>query len=120
MPGGRPDKTKHTELERNPEQLRHDQATGSGMRSNLEKEMELLFVEPDVLRQERADRLMEHAELQHRLQCMIPCRKRVAEVASPLAARVSTTWHHRVQTLEQPCAIRPSTIMSAHRRRIKQ
>ena len=33
-----------------------------------------------------------------RLQCMTPCRKRVAEVASQLAAeaaRASTSWHHR-------------------------
>ena len=50
---------KHTELERSVEQLRrHDQATGGGVRSNLEKEMELLFAEADALRQERADRLM--------------------------------------------------------------
>ena len=48
----------HTELERNVKQLRHDQATGGGARSNLEKEMELLFADADALRQERADRLM--------------------------------------------------------------
>ena len=54
----RPHRTKHTELERNVEQLRHDQNTGSGLRSNLEKEMELLFAEADALRQESIDRLM--------------------------------------------------------------
>ena len=48
----------HMELERNVEQLRHDQVTGGGARSNLEKEMELLFTEADELREERADRLM--------------------------------------------------------------
>ena len=46
----------HTE--RSVEQLRHDQDTGGGVRSNLEKEMELLFAEADAVRQERADRLM--------------------------------------------------------------
>ena len=56
--GGRPHRTKHTELERNVEQLRHDQNIGNGMRSNLEKEMELLFAEADALRQESVDRLM--------------------------------------------------------------
>ena len=35
------------------EQLPHDQNTGSGMRSTLEKEMELLFEEVDALRQDR-------------------------------------------------------------------
>ena len=57
MPG-RPHRTKRTELERDVEQLRYDQATGSAMRSKLEKEMELRFPEADALRQERADRLM--------------------------------------------------------------
>ena len=88
------------------EQLRHDQDTGGCARSNLEKEMELLFAEADALRQERADRPVKHAEIQHRLQCMTPCRKRVAEVAPPMAAeaaRASTSWPHRrhiVRTLK--------------------
>ena len=86
VPGGSPHRTKHTELQRNVEQLRHDQNTGSGVRLNLEKEMELLFAEDDALRQESVDRLMRRAEMQHGLQCMTPCRKRVAEDASPLAA----------------------------------
>ena len=47
----------HTELERNVEQLRHDQDTGGGVRSNLEKGVELLFAEADALHQEGADRL---------------------------------------------------------------
>ena len=47
-----------TELERNVELLRHDQVTGGGMRSNLEKETELLFAEADASRQERADKLV--------------------------------------------------------------
>ena len=53
VPGGRQHRTKHTELERNVEQLPHDQNTGSGMRLTLEKEMELLFEEVDALRQDR-------------------------------------------------------------------
>ena len=48
----------HTEPERSVEQLRHDQVTGGGARSNLEKGMELLFAEADASPQERADRLM--------------------------------------------------------------
>ena len=42
VPGGRPHRTS-TQLERSVEQPRHDQATGGGLRSILEKEMELLF-----------------------------------------------------------------------------
>ena len=34
------------------------QASGGGVRSNLENEMELLFTEADALRQENVDRLM--------------------------------------------------------------
>ena len=49
---------KHTEMERSVEQLRHGQASGGGVRSNLENEMELLFTEADALRQENVDRLM--------------------------------------------------------------
>ena len=57
VPGGRPDE--HMELEGSVEQLRHDQDTGGGVRSNLGKEVELLlFAEANALRQERADRLM--------------------------------------------------------------
>ena len=48
----------HTELERSVGQLRHDQVTGGGARSKLEKEMELLFTEADALRQESVDLLM--------------------------------------------------------------
>ena len=48
----------HTELERSVEQLRHDQVTGGGVRSKLEKEMALLSAEADALRQESVDRLM--------------------------------------------------------------
>ena len=44
----------HTEPERSVEQLRDDQVTGGGVRSNLEEDMELLFAETDALRQERA------------------------------------------------------------------
>ena len=47
-----------TELERSVEQLRHDQVTGGGVRSDLEKDMELLSAEADALRQETVDRLM--------------------------------------------------------------
>ena len=48
----------HMELERGVEQLRHDQVTGGGVRSKLEKEMELLFAEAVALRQESVGRLM--------------------------------------------------------------
>ena len=85
----------HTELERSVEQLRHDQDTSGGVGSNLEKEMELLFAEADALRQEGADRMMKHAELQHRLQCVTPCRKRVAKIASPTAAEAARASRHR-------------------------
>ena len=72
----------HTEMERSVEQLGHDQAAGGCARSNLEKEMELLFAEADELRQERARRPVDRAEMQHRLQCM-------TEVASKLTAETA-------------------------------
>ena len=40
----------HTELKHSVQQLRHDQAAGGNVRSNLEKEMKLLFAESDALR----------------------------------------------------------------------
>ena len=89
------------------------------------KEVELLFAEADATRQERAHMRMEHAEMQHRLQGLSPCRKRVAQVASQLAteaALASTSWHHRrhiVRTLKPLCNRRSFDITSEHRRRSK-
>ena len=45
----------HTEQERSVEQLRHDQVTGGGVRSNLKKEMELLLADADALSTGRCD-----------------------------------------------------------------
>ena len=99
---------KHTELERSVEQLRHDHVTGGGG-------------EGDGAAVRRGRRLASgaHRQVQNRLQCMTPCRKRVAEVASPLAAeaaRVSTSWHYGRNIVQ---TFRPSTITSPHRRRSK-
>ena len=47
---------------------------------------------------ERASRPVYHAEVQHRLQCMAPCRMRVADAALKMlaeAVRGSTSWDHR-------------------------
>ena len=90
----------HTNLERNVDQSRYDQATGGGMRLNLEKEMELLFAEADALRQERTEKLKQREGVQHRLQCVTPCRKRVAEVAPPMAAESSSSQYELGPSLE--------------------
>jgi len=92
----------HAELERNVEQLRHDQAAGGGMRSNLEKEMELLFAEADAFRQERADKLVDHAEMQHKLQWMTPslseARRRLHELEDGLEAAQGAATKEQQQT----------------------
>ena len=110
----------HTELERSVEQLRHNQATRTWRRR-----WSCCSQRADALRQERADRLMYHAEMQHRLQCMTPSLSKAGRRLIAISSRSSsssTSWHHRghiVHTLEPPCNRRSFTITSARKRSSK-
>ena len=88
VPGERPHRTKHTELERNVEQFAARSEHWQWYEIELGEGGGAVFTEAVALHHKSVDRLMQHAEMQHRLRCMTPCRQR----ASP---RPHRSWQQK-------------------------
>jgi len=72
------------------ERLRHDEVASTGIRQNLERELQLLLAESDKLQRELAGRMTSRAEAQQRLQLITPAlaeaKRRVRELEEGLEA----------------------------------
>lgn len=86
-------------LEASIEQLLHDQATGGGLRRNLEQETQLLLAEAERLRRERDSRLAERSDMLQRLRLLTPtlseARRRVRELEDSLENLSAETSRER-------------------------